>query len=38
MYFNDKNATTLMRAVKGHKVDWAQIRYNSLCINELSIV
>ncbi len=30
-YFNNKNAITLMRIVKGKKVDWAQIIYNSLC-------
>jgi hypothetical protein len=33
-YFNNKNATTLMNAEKGKKVDWVQIMYNSLC-NEL---
>jgi hypothetical protein len=30
-YFNNKNVITLMRIVKGKKVDWAQIIYNSLC-------
>jgi hypothetical protein len=34
MYFNNKNAITLMILEKGKKVDWAHIIYNSLC-NEL---
>ncbi len=31
MYFNNKNAITLMGVEKGKKVDWAHIIYNSLC-------
>jgi hypothetical protein len=31
MYFNNKNAITLMKAKKGKKVGWAQIIYNTLC-------
>jgi hypothetical protein len=34
MYFSNKNVITLLRAEKGHKIDWAQIIFNSLC-NEL---
>jgi hypothetical protein len=31
MYFDNKNAITLMKAKKRQKVDQAQIIYNSLC-------
>jgi hypothetical protein len=31
MYFSNKNAITLMMVKKGHKIDWAQIIFNSLC-------
>jgi hypothetical protein len=30
-YFCYKNVITLVRTQKGHKVDWAQIIFNSLC-------
>jgi hypothetical protein len=30
-YCSNKNVITLVKAKKGHKVNWAQIRLNSLC-------
>jgi hypothetical protein len=30
-YFCNKNAITLVIVENGHKVDWAQIIFNSLC-------
>jgi hypothetical protein len=30
-YFNNNNVTTLMKAKKGQKEDWAQIIFNKLC-------
>ncbi len=31
IYFNNKNAITLMKAQKGKKENWAQIMFNNLC-------